>query len=133
MWLQNLTKKHTVFGKITGDSIFNLLRFNTIEVDSDDKPVKPPKILSVQVVWNPFDDIVVREISKPEKPKEEKPKINAPIVRNFNLLSFGDEAKEDEETEKLPKIINQNPSLMNAIKSTIGDDEPSVPKKKKER
>lgn len=79
-----LNKKHTIFGKVTGDSIFNLLRFNNLEVDADDRPVKPPKVLGVQVLLNPFEDIVPRAKPKPvEAPKE--PTINTPVVRlSFN-------------------------------------------------
>merc|ERR1712072_740055 len=32
-------KKHTVFGKITNDTIYKLLIFNEIKVDSNNKPV----------------------------------------------------------------------------------------------
>ncbi|XP_022893930.1 peptidyl-prolyl cis-trans isomerase CYP57-like [Olea europaea var. sylvestris] len=44
-----LDKKHTIFGKVTGDSIYNLLRLGEIETDKDDRPLDPPKILSVEI------------------------------------------------------------------------------------
>ncbi|KAL8537459.1 hypothetical protein ACS0TY_012548 [Phlomoides rotata] len=44
-----LDKKHTIFGKVTGDSIFNLLHLGEVETDKNDRPVDPlPKILSVE-------------------------------------------------------------------------------------
>jgi cyclophilin family peptidyl-prolyl cis-trans isomerase len=61
-----LDKKNTIFGKVTGDSIFNLLALADIETDKDDRPVYPQKILSVEVLWNPFDDIVPRQLKKTE-------------------------------------------------------------------
>jgi len=59
-WLNN---KHTIFGKIDGNTIFNLLNISEVETD-EDRPIceKIPKILSALVVENPFDDIVPRNI-----------------------------------------------------------------------
>ncbi|KAG2298830.1 hypothetical protein Bca52824_035302 [Brassica carinata] len=60
-----LDKKHTIFGKVTGDSIFNLLRLGEVDTGKDDRPLDPaPKILSVEVLWNPFEDIVPRVLAK---------------------------------------------------------------------
>lgn len=55
-----LNKKHTIFGKVTGNTIFNVLRMGDVEVDNDDRPVEPPRLIRVEVVVNPFDDIVAR-------------------------------------------------------------------------
>ncbi|XP_008809297.2 peptidyl-prolyl cis-trans isomerase CYP57 [Phoenix dactylifera] len=95
-----LDRKNTIFGKVTGDSIYNLLRLGDVETDKDDRPLyPPPKILSVEVLWNPFDDIVPRKV--PEKPQswskvdvegQEKKK----AVKQLNVLSFGEEVEEDE-------------------------------------
>lgn len=95
-----LDRKNTIFGKVTGDSIYNLLRLGDVETDKDDRPLyPPPKILSVEVIWNPFDDIVPRKV--PEKPQsrskvdvegQEKKK----AVKQLNVLSFGEEVEEDE-------------------------------------
>ncbi|KAI5009431.1 hypothetical protein ZWY2020_011568 [Hordeum vulgare] len=52
---------------VTGDSIFNLLALADIETDKDDRPV----------LWNPFDDIVPRQLTKiqpaPRADAERKP------------------------------------------------------------
>ncbi|KAK6140733.1 hypothetical protein DH2020_025531 [Rehmannia glutinosa] len=46
-----LDKKHTIFGKVTGDSIFNLLQLGEVETGKDDRPLEPlPKILSAEKV-----------------------------------------------------------------------------------
>ena len=58
-----LDKKHTIFGKVTGSTIFNVLRMGeTTDVDKDDRPVdeQPPRIISAEVLVNPFEDIVPR-------------------------------------------------------------------------
>ncbi|KAH6828482.1 Cyclophilin-like peptidyl-prolyl cis-trans isomerase family protein [Perilla frutescens var. hirtella] len=92
-----LDKKHTIFGKVTGDSIYNLLHLGEVETDTTDRPLDPlPKILSVEVLWNPFEDIVPRVIpvksSLPSEKKEPKQK----VTKKLNLLSFGEEAEEEE-------------------------------------
>jgi len=72
-----LDKKNTIFGKITGDTIFNLLRMNTLEVNKEDRPLKPPQILRTEVLWNPFEDIVPRQ-KQPEEVKEIEPEKKPP-------------------------------------------------------
>lgn len=93
-----LDKKNTIFGKVTGDSIFNLLALADVETDKDDRPVYPQKILSVEVLWDPFEDIVPRKLKKTEPAAkvdaEVKPKKKA--VKQLNVLSFGDEVEEEE-------------------------------------
>ncbi|XP_050364260.1 peptidyl-prolyl cis-trans isomerase CYP57 [Argentina anserina] len=95
-----LDKKHTIFGKVTGDSIYNLVRLSEIETDKEDRPLDPPpRILSVEVLWNPFDDIVPRAPSRSlvqpaDDADNKEPKKKA--VKKLNLLSFGEEAEEEE-------------------------------------
>jgi peptidyl-prolyl cis-trans isomerase SDCCAG10 len=55
-----LNRKHTIFGKVTGDTIYNLLRLGESDVDGSDRPVEPIELLGVEVLWNPFEDIVPR-------------------------------------------------------------------------
>ncbi|KAI7988081.1 Peptidyl-prolyl cis-trans isomerase CYP57 [Camellia lanceoleosa] len=44
-----LDRKHTIFGKVTGDSIYNLIRLGEVETDKNDRPLDPlPKITSVE-------------------------------------------------------------------------------------
>ena len=67
-WLNN---KHTVFGKIDGNFIFNLLNISEVETN-EDSPVceKIPKIMSALVIENPFDDIIPRNIQIENKKTE---------------------------------------------------------------
>jgi len=93
-----LDKKNTIFGKITGNTLYNLLNMNTFDIDDDERPLKPPIILRAEILWNPFEDIVPRNIKPKEeeelKPVEEKPKPAS--NKKLALLSFADEAEEDE-------------------------------------
>ena len=61
---QHLNKKHTIFGKVVGDSIYNLLAFQSLDTDSDDRPTYQPSIRKIKVILNPFDDIIPRNIHK---------------------------------------------------------------------
>ncbi|CAG8510451.1 3534_t:CDS:2, partial [Racocetra fulgida] len=94
-----LQNKHTIFGKVVDDTVFNVLKIGELETDENERPLYPPKIISTEVIWNPFDDIVPRitleetlaqtvAISQKEEPRKKKPK------KNIALLSFGEEAQE---------------------------------------
>ncbi|XP_009572843.1 PREDICTED: peptidyl-prolyl cis-trans isomerase CWC27 homolog, partial [Fulmarus glacialis] len=94
-----LNNKHTIFGKVTGDTIYNMLRLAEVEVDKEERPLSPHKIRSSEVLFNPFDDIVPRPNKKLKKDKleDETKKSKVKGTKNFNLLSFGEEAEEEEE------------------------------------
>lgn len=96
-----LDRKHTIFGKVTGDSLYNLLNFAEVETDKDDRPLEsPPKLISVEVIWNPFDDIVPRtEPAKSMIPSTDDAGnrvAKKKASKKLNLLSFGEEAEEEE-------------------------------------
>lgn len=68
-----LQNKHTLFGKITGDTIYNMLKLEEGIVDHNEKPLYPHKILKAEILLNPFEDIVPRVIER-LKTKEKKQK-----------------------------------------------------------
>lgn len=91
-----LQNKHTLFGKVTGDTVFNMLKLEDgVVVDHNEKPLYPHRILKTEVLLNPFEDIVPRVVERKRGNKEKKVKEKG--VKNFGLLSFGNEAEEDEE------------------------------------
>ena len=51
--------KATIFGKVTGPTVFNLLRMGNVPTDEDECPEYPVKLLGAEVLLNPFDDLVV--------------------------------------------------------------------------
>ncbi|KAJ6471871.1 cyclophilin-like protein [Mycena sanguinolenta] len=96
--------KHTVFGRCMGDTVYNVLKIGEMEIGANERPVYPPKIKSIRIVDNPFDDIVpritaaekraqqrAREEAQREREEEERRK---GAKKNVGLLSFG----EDEDT-----------------------------------
>ncbi|XP_017286681.1 spliceosome-associated protein CWC27 homolog isoform X2 [Kryptolebias marmoratus] len=94
-----LNNKHTIFGKITGDTVYNMLRLAEVECNADERPLNPHKIKTAEVLHSPFDDIVPRETKKvkKEKDKEDVKISQSKATKNFSLLSFGEEAEEEEE------------------------------------
>jgi peptidyl-prolyl cis-trans isomerase SDCCAG10 len=103
---QELQSKHTLFGKVVGDTIFNMMKLQDVEVDPDDRPVHPHKILRTKVLVNPFPDIEPRvsiqsltdDLDEEGKKNKKKPKSKMKATKDFKLLSFGDEAEDEEET-----------------------------------
>lgn len=61
-----LDKKHTIFGKVEGLTLYNLIKLSELECLDGDRPISDPlpKILSVIVDTNPFDDVIPRNLSK---------------------------------------------------------------------
>ncbi|XP_046576029.1 spliceosome-associated protein CWC27 homolog [Haliotis rubra] len=103
-----LYKKHTIFGKVAGNTLFNMIKLQDVETDGTDRPLYPHKILKGEILSNPFDDIEPRVLKKKKQEGEEtkKHKSKSKATKNFSLLSFGEEAEEDEEqTDKASKTM----------------------------
>ncbi|KAJ7548364.1 hypothetical protein O6H91_07G008900 [Diphasiastrum complanatum] len=97
-----LDRKNTIFAKVTGETIYNLLKLGDLETDKDDRPLDPPRIISVEVLWNPFEDIVPRQLAKrPDtvafQGANQEVKAAEKGKKKLNLLSFGEEALQEEE------------------------------------
>ncbi|CAH1774256.1 unnamed protein product [Owenia fusiformis] len=92
-----LNNKHTIFGKVGGQTVYNMIRLAEVDIGSDDRPRHPHKIIKTKVLHNPFDDIVPRDkVKKTIESEKKKKKSQSKATKNFNLLSFGEEAEEDE-------------------------------------
>ncbi|XP_072515094.1 spliceosome-associated protein CWC27 homolog [Salminus brasiliensis] len=119
-----LNKKHTIFGKVTGDTVYNMLRLAEVECDGNERPLNPHKIRATEVLHSPFDDIEPREIKvKKEKSKEDSKKSQSKATKNFSLLSFGEEAEEEEE------MVNQVSQTMKGKSKSSHDllkDDPKL-------
>jgi len=98
---QWLNKKHTLFGKVTGDTIYNVVRFNDILVGDDERPNNPVLIKSIEILTNPYPEIVPRKLAEPITIEKKKKKKKKKKVKNKGLLAFG--AESDEEVDLVPK------------------------------
>lgn len=64
---EHINKKHTIFGKIVGDTIYNLMAMQSLDTDGHDRPNDPPCIRKIKVITNPFDDIQPRTALKQQE------------------------------------------------------------------
>lgn len=79
--------------QVTGQTIFNVLTINGADTDKDDRPLTPIILRSIEILANPFPDIVPRRkltdktlagaVAQAARPPPQK--------KNLALLSFDDE------------------------------------------
>lgn len=69
-----LQNKHTIFGKVGGDTIYNVLKMADAHIDANERPVYPYKINKTEILLNPFDDIVPRKSNKKDRDEEKSKK-----------------------------------------------------------
>lgn len=114
---QELQNKHTVFGKVTGATLYNMIKLGDSIVDQNERPLYPHKIISIEILSNPFNDIVPRLKSK-EGDEQTTGKTKEKGVKSFSLLSFGDEAEEEEEeiNEAVKQFKNKGKSSHDLLK-----------------
>lgn len=98
----DLQNKHTIFGKVTGPTLYNMIKLEDCLVDQNERPLHPHKILSTEILSNPYDDLLPRESRQSiDSKKEKSEEVKTKGTKDFKLLSFGDEAEEEEEEMNL--------------------------------
>jgi len=82
-----LDKKHTIFGKVVGDTLYNLTTISEETTDKNDRPLNPPRIKKCEIVLNPFDDIFPRDLAgkKAEQAQPSKKPKSTAILYFFFL------------------------------------------------
>ncbi|OAQ61033.1 peptidyl-prolyl isomerase CWC27 [Pochonia chlamydosporia 170] len=98
---EELNGKNTLFGRVAGDTIYNLAKIGESEVDeASERPLYAVKIERIEILVNPFEDMkkrsrvathAVQKSTQADKSKKKKRK------GGKQLLSFGDEEGEEEE------------------------------------
>ncbi|OAD53792.1 Peptidyl-prolyl isomerase cwc27, partial [Eufriesea mexicana] len=63
----------------------------------NDRPLYPPRFIKTIILNNPFSDIIPRILVQESEEVKDSSKIKTAGVKDFNLLSFGKEAEEDDE------------------------------------
>lgn len=143
----HLYQKCTIFGKVTGPTMFNVLRMGNIATNEKDCPDHPIKLKSIEVLSNPFDDLNVLRQKRKSQLEEEaeaaaaKLKVTArKSTRNSGLLSFGpgDDDSSDSDNDITGhniagrKLKHSTPVLAISVKSSH-DIEDKRPKKKRKK
>ncbi|CEI64661.1 Peptidyl-prolyl isomerase CWC27 [Fusarium venenatum] len=95
---EELNGKNTMFGRIAGDTVYNLAKMGEGEVDeATERPTYPVKIERIEILVNPFEDMKKRSRvaaiapSKTATTKDKKKKRKG----GKQLLSFGDDEGDD--------------------------------------
>ncbi|KAN0088749.1 cyclophilin-like protein, partial [Tylopilus felleus] len=137
--------KHTLFGRVVGDTLYNVLKIGEMELDENERPLYPPKIKSITIVDNPFPDIIPR-ITAAEKRAQQRAREAAQREReeaerrkgakkNVKLLSFWDDEGEEagDDDAVVSKKDMARPDLIDdtrALAIPMSDvQQPSPPKK----
>ncbi|GAB7323459.1 hypothetical protein MBLNU13_g05908t1 [Cladosporium sp. NU13] len=112
-----LQNKHTMFGRIEGDTIYNLMKMAEVEMteeEGSERPMYPTKVTGSEVLVNPFEGMEAkireapRTISNDKRAKDVK-KRKKPLGKN--VLSFGgDDGEED--AAPVIKRAKANPKLV---------------------
>ncbi|KAF2163526.1 hypothetical protein M409DRAFT_68447 [Zasmidium cellare ATCC 36951] len=119
-----LQGKNTMFGRIEGDTIYNLMKMadaEMVEGEGSERPLYPTKITGSEVLVNPFEGMVARAReaprSKGEEVKTQIKKRKKPAGKN--VLSFGVEEGE-EDPAPVVKKVKANPKLV-----VVEEEEPA--------
>ncbi|OAD53694.1 Peptidyl-prolyl cis-trans isomerase CWC27 like protein [Eufriesea mexicana] len=91
-----LHNKHTIFCKVTGETIYNMLELEEVLVDENDRAVYHPRLIKIIILNNPFSDIPPRIIMQESEQVKDSSKTEA-AARFQSFQSFSEEAEEDEE------------------------------------
>jgi peptidyl-prolyl cis-trans isomerase SDCCAG10 len=123
-----LTGKNTMFGRVAGDTIYNLIKMAEAEIadGSEERPLYPTKITGAEIIINPFEDMVrrvrVAERTEPEPKKAKKTKRKAGKA----LLSFGGDEGDEAVSAPIAKKVKYNKALVSAEKEPPSTSGPSA-------
>ena len=125
---EELADKNTVFGRVAGNTIYNLLKMGEAEVEEGgERPIYPVKITSVEILVNPFDDMKKRErVARTSSQKAPAAKKQKKRKGGKQLLSFGDE---EGDADDLPVV--KKAKFDTRIVMDIDDNEEPAPKSRK--
>lgn len=127
-----LDGKNTMFGRVAGDTIYNLAKMGEGEVEEgSERPLYPTKVTGVEILVNPFEDMKKREriaqrTAQPAAPAKKKDKKRK---GGKQLLSFGDDEGEGD-IEPLPKKPKFDTRI---VMMDVDEEEETTPKAKKSK
>jgi len=138
----SLDRKHTLFAKVVGQTIYNLVRISEVEVDKWERPVDPPRIIRAELVWDPFEDLEPRFKPPPALPASAKPapeEHRRQAIHNKRVLSFAasdgedddDDAEADGSTSTAPQRFGKAKSAHEALDDPRLSREAAYPDAKK--
>lgn len=125
---EELNGRNTLFGRVVGDTIYNVMKMGEVELvgEGSERPLYPTRITGAEVLVNPFENMVRREIRAKPAPSvmegkgdgKKKPKKRAAKT----LLSFGgDEEEGDMAPNPIAKKAKFNTKLVVADQKPNGE------------
>ena len=137
---EEMNKKFTIFGKVTGPTFFNAVNISNLTSDEDGKPImnnqdEIPKIINTEVVINPFKDLkptvdieqltknkVIQNNEENNSNKKKKKKLK---IKNITDKAFFDISDNEEENEQNLEIKEEKEEK-NIIKENIEDKKEKI-------
>lgn len=108
-----LQGKNTMFGRIEGDTIFNLVKMGDAELaDDSERPLYPTKIIGSEIILNPFSDMQARVKAAPRTTGEDRnalKKRKKPAGKSG--LSFGLDEEDEQISVPIVKKLKVNPKM----------------------
>ncbi|KAI9653842.1 MAG: Peptidyl-prolyl isomerase cwc27 [Bathelium mastoideum] len=101
---EELQGKNTMFGRVAGDTIYNLMKMGEAELaeQGGDRPLYPTKITGAEVLVNPFEDMAKRvQMAQRTAERTEKKKPKKKTAKN--MLSFGGDDEDGIDAEPAAK------------------------------
>nr|OQO32164.1 hypothetical protein B0A51_00533 [Rachicladosporium sp. CCFEE 5018] len=125
-----LQGKHTMFGRVEGETIYNLIKMGEAEMgegEGSERPMYPTRITGTEVLVNPFEDMVARVVDAPRTVKEKDGVKKRKKPAGKNVLSFGGDEGEDVGSAPVLKKAKVNPKLV-VVEDTasVGDEDAAV-------
>ena len=104
---QELQNKHTIFGRLIGNSIYHIVDLNECQVDEDLRPLSETRILETLVVENPFPELTKRtadDSNKLEVENDDEDECYDPLAKPkreiSKKLSFYQESDDDDDDDE---------------------------------
>ena len=138
---EEMNKKFTIFGKVTGPTFFNAVNISNLTSDEDGKPLmnnqdEIPKIINTEVVINPFKDLKptvdIEQLTKNKitQNNEESNNSNKKKKKKLKIKNITDKAffhiSDNEEENEQNKEIKEEKEEKNIIKENIEDKKEKI-------
>ena len=119
----DLAKTASLFGKIVGPTIHNLVEAEEVPLEEDFKPRIGVSISAIDVVINPFEDLVLQSKKKETEPVASQP-VQLPSFRKKQKFKLAEDDGDIQSFSKTPLVV-ANPDLK---PKKAKEDEPSLSK-----
>ena len=129
-----LNRKHTIFGIIRGEHVYNALKIGEKPVDGE-RPLMPDRILSAAIVEQPFPDNIITQrtatlptiiVTDDEKAKNVTANASVKRYKPAAALSFADDENEEEEVvikRKTPHALKQSSKPLKVVESSSSSED----------